>query len=399
VTDKPIAYLNSNDGTGLIGLGDGPTLSIGSNDSLETIQEFIDLHSDSFIFSTLNYDLKELTHGLKSNNIDSVHFPLAWLWVPDIVISIENNQVNEILKGELDTNSEQILEELLNQQQADFKLNKAFQSRTSKEEYLEQVNALLDQIQYGNIYEANFCQEFYAEDVTIENPIQAYHKLNALTKAPFSAFISFEDFAVFCGSPERYIKKEGKRIISQPIKGTSKRGATAQEDALLVEHLRNDPKERSENVMIVDLVRNDLSIIASPSSVNVDELFGIYTFETVHQMISTISCEVSDNVRFIDVLKASFPMGSMTGAPKRSAMELIEEHENFKRGLYSGSIGVIKPNGDFDLNVVIRTMLYNHKLNYISCPVGGAITIQSDPEKEYEECNIKIRSIIEGMNA
>ena len=207
------------------------------------------------------------------------------------------------------------------------------------------------------------------------------------------------NFEIFSGSPERYIKKEGLKLISQPIKGTAKRGQSKEEDLRLKERLLADPKERAENVMIVDLVRNDLSKIARKNSVKVDELFGIYSFETVHQMISTISCEVEETTSFTDVLKATFPMGSMTGAPKHSAMKLIEKHENFKRGIYSGAIGYIAPNGDFDFNVVIRTLIYNRETKYLSCPVGGAITIQSSPEAEYEECNIKVQSILKGMNA
>ena len=252
--------------------------------------------------------------------------------------------------------------------------------------------------------ESDFSQKkstwkFYAENVQIEHPAEVYFKLNEITQAPFSCYISMPDFEVFCGSPERFIKKQSNKLISQPIKGTSKRGKSKQEDVGLKSILLNDPKERAENVMIVDLVRNDLSRIAKKNSVSVDELFGIYTFETVHQMISTISCEIEDSITFTDILKATFPMGSMTGAPKHSAMQLIEKHEDFQRGLYSGSIGYIAPNGDFDFNVVIRSLIYNTKNKYLSCPVGGAITIQSKPEAEYDECNTKVQSILQGMNA
>lgn len=194
------------------------------------------------------------------------------------------------------------------------------------------------------------------------------------------------------------MNRDGNRLLSQPIKGTSRRGATPEEDEALKKELQENPKERAENIMIVDLVRNDLSKIARPKSVTVDELCGVYTFETVHQLISTVSCEVEETTSFTDIIRATFPMGSMTGAPKVRAMELIEEYEAFKRGLYSGTIGYISPNGNFDLNVVIRTLLYNKVQKYLSCSVGGAITINSDPEKEYEECLVKVQRILDGMN-
>jgi len=229
--------------------------------------------------------------------------------------------------------------------------------------------------------------------------MDTYFKLNRITKAPFSTFLQTDNHVIFCGSPERYLKKKGKRLLSQPIKGTAPRGMDAQADEALKLHLQNDPKERAENIMIVDLVRNDLSRIAKKGSVQVSELCGIHTFETVHQMISTVECEVEQDLPFMDILKASFPMGSMTGAPKVEAMKIIDETEDFNRGIYSGSVGYISPNGDFDFNVVIRSMIYNREKKYLSCAVGGAITILSDPEKEFEECQTKIQKILNGMYA
>ncbi|MDC1244897.1 anthranilate synthase component I family protein, partial [Crocinitomicaceae bacterium] len=196
-------------------------------------------------------------------------------------------------------------------------------------------------------------------------------------------------------SPERFIKKNGSNLLAQPIKGTARRGENDTEDKFLFKSLRNDPKERAENIMIVDLMRNDLSKVAEKNSVKVDELCEIYSFETVHQMISTVSCKVKKQYSFVDILKATFPMGSMTGAPKIRAMELIEKYEDFKRGLYSGSVGYIAPNGDFDFNVIIRTMIHNKNLKTLSCSVGSAITIKSDAEKEFEECQIKIKKMID----
>ena len=396
----PLTYLNENNGSGILAFGTGPTFILDKKSDLDAMQSFIDANKGAYIFTTLSYDLKLKIQGLESSNRDSQNYPLATLWVPKTVVAIENEKIKDYLIGEESNENEAFVSDFFDDSQSiEFKLGAKFKARLTKEVYLNQVNDLKNEIQQGNIYEVNFCQEFFAEKVELKDPIQAYFKLNQLTKAPFSCYSSLGNFEIFSGSPERYIKKEGLKLISQPIKGTAKRGQSMEEDLRLKERLLADPKERAENVMIVDLVRNDLSKIARKNSVKVDELFGIYSFETVHQMISTISCEVEETTSFTDVLKATFPMGSMTGAPKHSAMKLIEKHENFKRGIYSGAIGYIAPNGDFDFNVVIRTLIYNRETKYLSCPVGGAITIQSSPEAEYEECNIKVQSILKGMNA
>ena len=396
----PLTYLNENDGSGILAFGSGPSFIMDEHSDLDAMQSFIDENKGMYIFTTLSYDLKLKIQGLQSKNKDGHNYPLATLWVPKTVITIENNKIKDYLIGEQSIENEYFVSNFFrNSQSNGFNLDAKFEARLTKEEYLNQVKGLKNEIQQGNIYEVNFCQEFFAENVKLIDPIQVYFKLNQLTKAPFSCYSSLGNFEIFSGSPERYIKKEGLKLISQPIKGTAKRGQSQEEDQRLKEQLLADPKERAENVMIVDLVRNDLSKIATKKSVKVDELFGIYSFETVHQMISTISCEVEKPTSFTDILKATFPMGSMTGAPKHNAMKLIEKHENFKRGIYSGAIGYIAPNGDFDFNVVIRTLIYNRETNYLSCPVGGAITIQSSPEAEYEECNIKVQSILKGMNA
>jgi len=247
------------------------------------------------------------------------------------------------------------------------------------------------------IYEVNFCQEFYAENIEID-PLTIYLKLNEISPTPFSCFVKFKDKYLLSASPERFIKKEDNTIISQPIKGTAKRGKTKDEDDELKRSLQNDEKERNENVMIVDLVRNDLSKIALRNTVHVEELFGIQTFPQVHQMVSTITAELDKKNDFQEIINALFPMGSMTGAPKVSAMKLIEKYEKTKRGLYSGTVGYIDSNGNFDFNVVIRSILYNQKDNYLSFMVGGAITSMSDPYKEYEECLLKAKAMFQVLN-
>lgn len=271
-------------------------------------------------------------------------------------------------------------------------------ARTTKKQYIEKVNALKQHIKRGDIYEINYCIEFFAEEVVI-NPMEVFCKLYQKTKAPFSCFVKCNDSYLMCASPERFLKKENSKLISQPIKGTIKRGENLEEDLLLKNSLLHNLKEQSENAMIVDLVRNDLSRLAKKASVNVEELFGIYTFEALHQMISTISCELKENTNFDDILKATFPMGSMTGAPKIRAMQLIEQYEDINRGLYSGSVGCILPNGNFDVNVVIRSIQYNAANQYLSVMVGSAITDMCNAEDEYNECLLKAEALLNTLNA
>ncbi|NVK65440.1 MAG: anthranilate synthase component I family protein [Flavobacteriales bacterium] len=395
----PVAYFNSNNGIGRLAFGEGPMIKLSDENPLEELQAFIDEHEGKHLLVNLSYDLKNHVEDLTSKNPDYMNFPLGYAWVPKYMVDLEHENLI-FVQGEKNSEALQFLDHFMQEE-----IDENFQSfphkltaRISKEEYIKNVKSLKEHIQNGDIYEVNYCQEFFAEDVEIPHKLDAYFKLNYLTRAPYSSFFFIDQFTLLCGSPERFLYRKGNRLISEPIKGTTRRGKTPEEDEALKEALLNDPKERSENVMIVDLVRNDLSRIALPNSVEVEELFGIYSFETVHQMISRIGCNISEETSFTDILRSTFPMGSMTGAPKISAMKLIEEHECFQRGIYSGSIGYIRPNGDFDFNVVIRTLVYNHVSKYLSCAVGGAITIKSDPEKEYEECNIKVKGILDGMN-
>jgi len=289
------------------------------------------------------------------------------------------------------------LEHLKNETGATHKVE--LRPHLSKTEYLARVKSLLGHIQRGDIYEINFCQGFSALNPDF-NPAKSFLKLSELTDAPFGVLYKYSDAWLICGSPERYISRTNNMLTSQPIKGTRRRSEDADLDERLKEDLNNDPKERAENVMIVDLVRNDLSRIALPGSVEVSELFGIYTFKTVHQMISTVRCKVSSETTFAEILHNTFPMGSMTGAPKRRAIELAEQHETQSRGMYSGTVGVISPDSDFDFNVVIRSITWNAKTGYLSVMAGSAITSLSDPEAEYEECMLKLeamRRVIESV--
>ena len=331
-------------------------------------------------FGFLSYDLKNEIESLTSKNKDFVGFPELYFFKPETVIT-ERDGIVEVL-GDLSFD----LNVLPTISTEKLYLPKTeFTSSTSKQQYLEQVHKLKQHIQRGDIYEINYCITFLANNYKVDPLALFYHFLED-AHVPFSSFCRINDHFIFSASPERFLKKSGTKVISQPIKGTSKRG---NQPILEAKQLSDSLKDRTENVMIVDLVRNDLSRTAKRGSVRVEELFGIYSFPEVHQMISTVACEIEEHENPIEFIKKCFPMGSMTGAPKISAMQLAEEHENFKRGLYSGSIGFFTPDNNFDFNVVIRTAILNSKTKVLSYAVGGAITALSDNEQEFEECLLK----------
>ena len=364
------------------------------HDGFEKLKEYQTLAND-WVFGYLTYDLKNDVEALKSQNTDGLEFPDLSFFQPKKIFLFKDNQVEIQYLKFVDDEIQPDLEEILKAQEVvtnPEENNIKIKLKIHKDEYFEKVNTLLNHIHSGDIYEANFCQEFYAENTQI-SPLETYNKLNTISKPPFAAFVKLYDKFALSASPERYIKKEDLRIISQPIKGTAKRSLDKTEDNELKNNLIADEKERSENIMIVDLVRNDLSKTATKGSVKVEELCKIYTFDQVHQMISTVTSEVKPETHPVDILKSTFPMGSMTGAPKISAMKIIEKLEATKRGLYSGAIGYFTPENDFDFNVVIRTILYNAKQKYVSYSVGGAITAKSDPLKEYEECLVKAKAM------
>lgn len=266
----------------------------------------------------------------------------------------------------------------------------ALEPAISREDYIEDVKGLQEHIHRGDIYEVNYCMEFNARG-HIADPAALFVRLVERSHMPFAAFIKFGRKYALSASPERFITKRGNKLYSMPMKGTAPRGYTPAETEANRRQLQESEKERAENIMITDLVRNDLSVVATKGSVMVEELCGIYSFPSILQSVSTISAEISGNTTLEAILRATFPMGSMTGAPKISAMQLISEFEKRKRGLFSGSIGYISPDGDFDLNVVIRTLLYDEDSAFLSYTAGSAITALSDAEQEYEECLLKAK--------
>ncbi len=346
------------------------------------------LYDNSWWMGCLGYDLKNEIEKLESNNFDGTCFPDVIFFKPKVVVT-ETNGVLEFLKGD-----EAQIKELYSNQNSNNLVSKniQLQDRTTKERYIQNFEKIKQHIIDGDVYELNYCMEFYAEDIYI-NSFETWKKLNAISPTPFAGYLSHKHQHLLCASPERFLKKKNNKLISQPIKGTTPRGKDEIEDEQLKQELYHNEKERSENVMIVDLMRNDLARSSVAGTVQVEELFGIYTFEKLHQMISTVTSEAKTTIPLYDIIKNAFPMGSMTGCPKIKAMELIEEYEDSKRGFFSGALGYITPAGDFDLNVVIRSIIYNAENKYLSFHAGSAITYEANALSEYEECILKTQSI------
>lgn len=366
-------------------------------DVFEKLNEYQQETKD-WLFGYLTYDLKNATENLISQNRDEVNFADITFFQPQKIITIKGNQVSfhylKMVDDEMDADFDTITNLQLHKTHNTSAEKVKVSVKLTKDQYKSRVTKMKQHIAKGDIYEANFCQEFYAKNTTID-PLSTYNALNSISAAPFAAFLKLEEHYALCASPERYLKKEGKKLISQPIKGTAKREVDIVADELLAKELGSNEKERAENVMIVDLVRNDLSKTALKGSVQVEELCKVHSFKQVHQMISTITSTMNDLYTPVDALKTTFPMGSMTGAPKVSAMQIIEDLEVSKRGLYSGAIGYFTPEGDFDFNVIIRSILYNEANKYVSFSVGSAITAKSNIDSEYEECLLKAKAMRE----
>jgi para-aminobenzoate synthetase component I len=383
----------------LVGAGCAHELKSAGN-SFNDLKIFYDTFckkEKGWLFGYFTYDLKnDIEPRLTgAEHADFVRFPRINFFIPEFVFELRDTMLNIHVIEKSKKQPGEILDEILQQQSSKEPSRPAaikLSARISQKKYVETFEKILQHIQRGDVYELNYCQEFYAE-TTIDAEF-IFKKLCEISPTPFSCYYKLQDHYLLCASPERFLKKQGNKIISQPIKGTIQRGKNEAEDLLLKSKLQHDEKERSENVMIVDLVRNDLSRIAERGSVKVDELFGIYSFSQVHQMISTVSCHTGKDVHPVDIIKACFPMGSMTGAPKIKAMELIEKYEATKRGLFSGTVGYFSPEGNFDFNVVIRSILYNAMNHYLSVMVGGAVTAKANAEDEYNECLLKASAMI-----
>lgn len=335
---------------------------------------------------------REPAHGGLQSPPDPIGFPDLFFFVPQTVIELHSDHVRI---GTLDTDPEVIWREITSTapKEAQATAPITFTPRFTREEYLGTVDALRRHILRGDCYEINFCQEFFAQPVALD-PFSVWQALSKTSPNPFSAFYRLDDRYLCCASPERFLKRTGAALLSQPIKGTAPRAHDdAATDALRADTLRRSSKDRAENVMVVDLVRNDLARVCVPGSVRVPELYGVYPFPHVHQMITTVTGELLPGTHWTDAIRVCFPMGSMTGAPKNRVVQLIGQYERSRRGLFSGAVGYVTPGGDFDFNVVIRSLLYERKGAYLSYQVGSGITWYSDPEAEYEECLVKAAGI------
>ncbi|MGY6649608.1 anthranilate synthase component I family protein [Wenyingzhuangia sp. IMCC45574] len=399
-----VAWLDSNHHSksttqGFLAIDSLSTIETNYSNAFEQLKQYVDQIQD-YAFGYLGYDLKNDVEKLSSKNTDETDFPDLYFFQPKKLIEIQQEEIifryPENLADQIELDWENIQKATLNTNTVNNSLT--IESRIEKETYISQVNKALKEIHLGNVYELNFCQEFFAKQAIIE-PASTYQRLNSISEAPFATFLKMDDLHLLSASPERFLKKVKHKLVSEPIKGTARRHHEHKEkDESQKKSLRNNTKEIAENVMIVDLVRNDLSHISEKGSVKVDELCGIYSFKQVHQMISTISCQLKTDIHPVDAIKACYPMGSMTGAPKIAAMKIIEALEASKRGIYSGAVGYFTPEKDFDFNVVIRSIIYNATKKYVSFSVGSAITAKADPEKEYEECLLKAKAMREVLS-
>jgi para-aminobenzoate synthetase component 1 len=367
-----------------------PTQQI-SGDSGDLLVRLKSLHAETrdWVFGHICYDYKNILEPKLASLHKAKHgYPLLYFFIPQTVCYIDRDSTTLTIESFIDPSV--VYNQILSAPQSEEETlpQLQFTGAVSQSEYLTTIDKLRTHIADGDCYEINFCSEGYCEQATVE-PLAVFRKLNELSPAPFAAYYRLHKNYMMCASPERYVKKNGNKVLSQPIKGTARRDADAAKDEQIKKELKNNIKERAENVMIVDLVRNDLAHCCETGSIKVDELFGIYTFPQVHQMISTVSGTLNDDVPLTDALRYSFPMGSMTGAPMFKVMQLIDNYEQCARELFSGTVGYITPDGDFDFNVIIRSLFYNQATKYLSYQTGGAITYDSNPQQEWEEMRLK----------
>ena len=368
------------------------------DNSLEKLDNYINQVND-WIFGFISYDLKEEIEDIKSENLKYFEVPNLSFFQPSTIWVFDGVELKALYfdEKELFDVWNEINKIYISCDNNKSNQNIELKGRLSRDEYINKIKNIKKRIKMGDTYELNFCFDFFNDNTKI-SPENTFVKLNKLTESPMSVYYKDQHLHVLSSSPERFIKRNKKTIISQPIKGTKKRGITMEEDVFMINSLKNSVKEKSENHMIVDLVRNDFSRIAQKGTVKVTELSKINTYKNIHQMVSTVEAQIENDIFFSTILKSTFPMGSMTGAPKIKTMKIIEEFEETSRGLYSGAIGYIDPDKNFDFNVVIRTIIYDEKLTKISVNVGSGITIKSVPADEYEECLTKIDALKKSLS-
>ena len=297
------------------------------------------------------------------------------IYIENKIIEAEKNGVDSICYEEKDVKPTKLV------------------SNFTKKGFEDSVEKVRQYIKSGDIYQANLTQRFSGK--TTLSSYELYRDLRRFSPAPFGAYLNFDDFNILSNSPERFIKCVDKKLETRPIKGTRPRGKNKEEDLKLQEELRNSEKDRAELLMIVDLERNDIGRISKIGSVKVPELFVIEPYANVNHLVATVVGELDDDKDAVDVIKATFPGGSITGAPKIRSMEIIDELEPTQRNVYTGSIGYIGFNGDMDLNIAIRTIVKKEDEVYFQ--VGGGMTWGSNPGEEYQETLDKAQSIMKAL--
>jgi len=391
---------NSNERQAYIAWGKKDAFVLNEN-NLEDIQKLNHWLAEKTlpVFGYISFEAKKLFEKNTYKNVCSDGSEILYFFEPQHIWKEENGTWKTLTEEEPNVRS--VIEDFISTYKkveitgTEEKL--VFEMRESEVSYVEKIQDILNHIQQGQYYETNFCMPLQA-DGELNDAFAHFSKMNNATEAPHAAYFNGDNLQLLCTSPERFIQKEGNKIISQPIKGTIRRGINSEEDEQNKGLLQSSEKERSENIMIVDLVRNDLSRIATKASVNVKSLCEPHTFKTLHHLISTVEAQLPSNITFTEILAATFPMGSMTGAPKISAVKHMEELEVLDRGIYSGSFGVIEPNGNFDFNVIIRSAVYNKEKKQTTIKVGSAITQASNAKAEYEECFLKAASTLSIFN-
>ncbi|QEK11031.1 aminodeoxychorismate synthase component I [Crassaminicella thermophila] len=355
----------------------------------------------------LGYDLCHHIEKLPRHAVDDVNIPDCYIGLYDGIIIIDH-QKEEVFASALGIKSpeEETIQKIINTIKAgeekgvNIKIPKNnkpinLKSNFKKEDYIKAINKIKSYIKAGDIYQANMTQRFEC-DLQI-TPFELYAKLREINPAPFASYIDFGEGQIVSSSPERFIQIKNRIIETRPIKGTRPRGKTPTEDIKNREELLSSEKDKAELLMIVDLERNDLGKVSKTGTVEVTELFHLEEYATVYHLVSTIIGKMKDDCDVIDCIKATFPGGSITGAPKIRSMEIIDELEPTQRNIYTGSIGYIGFNGDTDLNIVIRTILCKNQKAYFQ--VGGGIVWDSDAELEYEETLHKAKALIKALES
>lgn len=348
----------------------------------------------------MGYDLCHYIEKLPRTAVDDMEIPDCWFGFYDGIIAVDhkNNDTYLIALGlteQPEAVADRLFKKINNLDKATTEIKEGIacteiKSNFTKEDYKRSIQSIKDYISEGDIYQVNLTQRFMCD--TKEEPFNIYGRLRELNPAPFSSYIDFGEGHILSSSPERFIKIKDRKIETRPIKGTRPRGMTQEEDKINREELLASEKDRAELLMIVDLERNDLGKISKTGTVKVPELFNLEQYATVHHLVSTVVGEMKENIDAIDVIQAAFPGGSITGAPKIRAMEIIDELEPTQRNVYTGSIGYLGFNGDIDLNIAIRTIVMKDSTAYFQA--GGAIVWDSDPELEYQESLQKARALI-----